>query len=94
MSTHSGRERGLAALSADLVPHGRGIDSAVAGMLDAIVIVTDLAVAPGAQSREHFRMAVEHARATHNDRYSEAFADAAWQAIDELRHAATIGGAS
>ena len=90
MSVYSGRERGLAALSADLVPHGRGVDPAVRGMLDALIIVTDMAAAPGSHSREQFRLAVEHARATHSDTYSTAFEHIAWQAIDELRTAVAL----
>ncbi len=90
MSAWSGRDRGLAALSADLVPHGRGVDPAVRGMLAALVVVTDMAVDGGAGARERFRMAVEHARATHDDEYSRAFELIAWQGIDELRHATAV----
>lgn len=86
----SGRERGLAALSADLVPHGRGIDPAVNGMLAALVAVTDMAMAPSAQSREQFFLAVQHARATENVAYSDAFEHFAWGAIDQLRHATAV----
>lgn len=87
MSTFSGRDRGLAALSADLVPHGRGVDPAVNGMLDAVNAVTQMAIAPGAKAREDFFLAVQHARANRDASYSDAFEHAAWQAIAELRTA-------
>lgn len=90
MNAFSGKERGLAALSADLIPHGRGVDSAVSGMLDAVNAIAQMAVAPSAKAREDFFLAVQHARASHDDEYSLAFALAAWSAIDELRHATAV----
>lgn len=90
MNAWSGHDRGLAALSADLVPHGRGVDSAIRGMRDALDIISAMAEHPSSLSRETFRRVVEHARATHNDTYSEAFEHFMWGAIEELRHATAV----
>lgn len=91
MSTFSGRERGLAALTPDLVPAGRATDAAVRGMVAAVTVVAGMAASPGQAAREDFRRAVEIARAHPNSTYSKAFADTAWLEIDELREATREG---
>lgn len=87
MSSFSGRERGLAALSPDLVPVGRGTDNAVRGMVAAVTVIAAMAANPGRAAREDFRHAVAVARAHPDAAYSRAFADTAWLEIDELRDA-------
>jgi hypothetical protein len=86
MSAYSGR-RSLAALSAELVPCGRGTDAAVRGILAAVAAVTAMATAPGTAARQQFNQAVTIARSHADDAYSRAFMDTAWLAIDELRDA-------
>ena len=91
MSAFSGRERGLAALSPDLVPTGRGADAAVRGMVAALTVIAAMQAHPGKASREDFVRARETARAHGSDTYSRAFEDVAWLAIDELRNATQEG---
>lgn len=92
MSAFSGRERGLAALSPDLVPVGRGTDAAIKGMVAAVTVIAAMAGHPGKAAREDFVHAVKVARAHPDSAYSKAFADTAWLEIDELREA--TGGES
>jgi hypothetical protein len=92
VSTFSGRDRGLAALSPDLIPVGRGTDAAVRGMVAAVTVIAAMSAHPGRAAREDFRHAVEVARAHPDSVYSKAFADEAWLAIDELRAAAAGEG--
>lgn len=87
MSAFSGRERGLAALSPDLIPVGRGTDAVVRGMVAAVTAIAAMQGHPGKASRDDFNRAVEVARAHPDSAYSKAFADTAWLEIDELRDA-------
>lgn len=87
MSTFSGRERGLAALSPDLVPVGRGTDAVVRGMVAAIAALAAMQGHPDKAARDDFNHAREVARAHGSDAYSKAFEDTMWLGIDELRAA-------
>jgi hypothetical protein len=72
-------------LAADLVPHGRGTDVAVRGMLAAVNAIAGMAAAPGKASRDNFERALKAAQGSCDPSYLHAFEAVAWLAIDELR---------